>query len=75
MRSKLAEDLRREQRERFARMTPEERVLMAERLADEWIAQYMTAHRVDRSAAMKELRRSRQAGRRPSVSMDGRDDS
>jgi hypothetical protein len=71
MRSKLAEQLKQEQRERFAAMTPAERVAMSQRLGDEWLASYMAAHNVDRSSAMNVLRRSHRAGRRPSRSMDG----
>lgn len=75
MRSKLADELRREQRERFAAMTPEKRAAISERLGDEWIANYMSSHGVDRGTALRAVRRSRRAGRRPSLSMDGRGDS
>ena len=75
MRSRLAEELKREQRERFARMTPEARVAMAQRLGDEWIAATMATQHLDRRSALKLLRRSRRAGRKPSSSMDGRGDS
>ena len=74
MGSKLAGQLKQEQRDRFARMTPEERVAMAERLGREWLANFMSAHGVDRIAALNVLRRSRRAGRKPSRSMDGRRD-
>jgi hypothetical protein len=75
MRSKVAEQLRQEQRERFAAMSPSERVGMAERLGREWLADFTSANASTRQAALKVLRRSRRAGRRPSASMDGRDDS
>jgi hypothetical protein len=66
MRSALAEALRREQRERFARMTPAERIAMTARLAEEGLAMLMAAQRIDRTAAMHVLRRSRAVGRKPS---------
>lgn len=74
MRSKVAEQLRREQRERFAAMSPSERVAMAERLGRDWVAEFAAANASTRQAALKVLRRSRRAGRSPSASMDGRDD-
>jgi hypothetical protein len=72
MRSKLAEQLKQEQRERFARMTPAERVALTERLGEEGLAEYMTANRLDRVEAMKAIRRSRRSGRRPSRCFDER---
>jgi hypothetical protein len=72
--SKLMEDLRREQRERFARMTPEQLLAMSEQLGDEGLADYMSAHGVDRPTALQVFRRSRRAGRKPSVCMDSRND-
>lgn len=75
MRSRVAETLRSEQRARFAAMTAEDRVALALRLGDEWLASYMSLHQIDRRAAMNVLRRSRRTGRKPSHSMDGRDGS
>ncbi|HXI12630.1 MAG TPA: hypothetical protein VNM92_08285 [Thermoanaerobaculia bacterium] len=66
MRSKLAEQLKNEQRERFARMTPAERVALTERLGEEGLAEYMSAHGIDRTAAVKAIKLSRRLGRRPS---------
>lgn len=72
MRSRVAERLKEEQRNRFAAMTPEERAVLALRLGDEWLADTMSRSGLDRAAALEELRRSRRAGRKPSASMDGR---
>lgn len=73
MRSRVAEELKQEQRARFAKMTPDARVALARRLGDEWIAHTMAVENVDRQAALRLLRRSRRAGRKPSGCMDGRD--
>jgi len=72
MRSKLAEQLKQEQRERFARMTPAERVALTERLGEEGLAEFMSANGLDRAAAVKAIKRSRQLGRRPSRCFDER---
>jgi hypothetical protein len=73
MRSQVAETLKQEQRDRFAAMTPDERAALALRLGDEWLADTMARNHLDRRAALEVLRRSRQAGRKPSRSMDRRD--
>jgi hypothetical protein len=70
MRSRLAEKLKQEQRDRFAAMTPDERAALALRLGDAWIADSMARNGLDRRAALDALRRSRQAGRTPSRVMD-----
>ncbi len=72
MRSKLAEQLKQEQRERFASMTPAERVALTERLGEEGLAEYMSANGLDRAAAVNEIKRSRRLGRRPSRCFDER---
>lgn len=64
------EDLRREQRERMAKMTPAERVALVEKLGAEGLAAFMAAHHMDRQTALKAIRRSRRIGRRPSRSAD-----
>lgn len=74
MRSRVAETLKQEQRDRFAAMTPEERAALALRLGDEWLADTMARDQLDRHSALAILRRSRRAGRKPLRSMDGRDD-
>jgi hypothetical protein len=72
MRSRVAETLKQEQRDRFAAMTPDERAALALRLGDEWLADTMARNQLDRRAALEILRRSRRAGRKPSPSMDRR---
>jgi hypothetical protein len=72
MRSRLAETLKQEQRDRFAAMTPEQRAALALRLGDEWLTDSMSRSNLDRREALEALRRSRRAGRKPSRSMDGR---
>jgi hypothetical protein len=74
MRSRVAETLKQEQRDRFAAMTPEERAALALRLGAEWVSDAMSRHNLDRRGALELLRRSRRAGRKPSPSMDGRHD-
>ena len=68
--TRVNEDLRREQRERIGKMTPAERIALAERLGEEGLAAFMSAHDMDRATALKAIRRSRRVGRRPSVSAD-----
>ena len=72
MRSKLAGEMKEEQRGRFARMTPAERVALAGKLGEEGLAEYMTSNRVDRRTAIRAIRQSRRAGRRPSRCLDER---
>lgn len=72
MRSKLAEQLKQEQRERIALMTPAERVALSERLGEEGLAEYMSANGLDRAAAVQAIKRSRRLGRRPSRCLDER---
>lgn len=68
--SKVNEQLRRERRERISKLAPAERVALAEKLGEEGLAAFMSAHHLERSAAMKAIRRSRAVGRRRSVSAD-----
>lgn len=70
MRSRLAEELRREQARRALEMTPEERVAAALALGEQAIGDYMANHGVDRREAVRVLRRAGRAGRRPSACMD-----
>jgi hypothetical protein len=73
MRSKAAADLRRRQFERYAAMTPDERVALALRLGEEGLATYMATHGVDRRTAVARVRVTHRVGRRPSAS--DRDDA
>ncbi len=73
MRSRVAETLKQEQRDRFSSMTPDQRAALALRLGDEWLADSMSRDNLDRREALEALRRSRRAGRKPSRSMDRRD--
>jgi hypothetical protein len=73
MRSKLAEQLKKEQRERFAAMTPAERMDFVDRLSEETLREFMSANKIDRAEAIKRIKRSRRVGRRPSGCFDERD--
>ena len=66
----VSDDLRREQRERTEKMTPAERLALAEKLSEEGLAAFMAANGMDRRSALNAIRRSRRVGRRPSVSHD-----
>lgn len=66
----VADDLRHEQRERFAQMTPAERLALSERLGEEGLAEFMSANRLDRAEALQAIRRSRRVGRKPSRCFD-----
>lgn len=66
----VAGDLQREQRIRFAQMTPAERVALSVRLGEEGLAEFMSANALDRLSALKAIRRSRRLGRRRSASAD-----
>lgn len=66
----VADDLKKEQRERFARMTPAERVALSERLGEEGLAEFISANGLSRQAALRAIRRSRRVGRRPSACAD-----
>jgi hypothetical protein len=68
MRSKTAADLRQRQFERYAAMTPDERVALALRLGEEGLATYMATHGVDRRTAIARVRVTHRVGRRPSAS-------
>lgn len=68
MRSKAAADVRQRQFERYAAMTPAERVALALRLGEEGLATYMATHGVDRRTAIARIRATHRLGRRPSPS-------
>ena len=69
MRSRVADEVRREQAEEVMRMTPAERLALAQRLRERGIADFMQARRVTRAEAIAEIRRQRQIGRRASRCM------
>lgn len=73
MRSRLAEELRREQAQRALAMTPEERVAAALALGERAVLDYMANFGVDRAEAVRALRRAGRAGRRRSAVMDEAD--
>jgi hypothetical protein len=64
--NKVANDLREQQRERLARMTPEQRVREALELGQRDIAIHAAAHGLHPDEARRRLERAAQAGRRPS---------
>lgn len=64
--SRVADQMRREELARHARMTPAERMVEAFRLGQEAITAYAAAHGVDRDEARRRLERAAQVGRRPS---------
>ena len=72
MHSRLGEQLKEEQRARFAAMTPAQRVALSERLGEEGLAEYMSAHGLDRAEAVRAIKRSRRVGRPPSRCFDER---
>lgn len=69
-RSKVAEELQREDAAAIAAMTPEERLELAFELGRRGVEMYMSAHHVDRETASRALKRAGQAGRRYSRCMD-----
>lgn len=62
----MANNLREQQRERLARMTPDERVQEALALGRRDIATHAAAHGLEHEEARRRLERAAQAGRRPS---------
>jgi hypothetical protein len=64
----VADELRQEQRAAMLRLSPAERIRLALELGARDLALFMEASGLDREAALRELRRRRAAGRRPSKS-------
>jgi hypothetical protein len=62
--------LKAEQRERFLRMTPAERVALSERLGEEALRMLMASRSLDRATAIRVIRLSRRAGRFRSGCLD-----
>lgn len=69
-RSKVAEDLGREDALAVAAMTPDERLRLAFELGRRAVDMYMEAHHVDFATAVRALKRAGQAGRQYSRCMD-----
>ena len=69
-RSRVAEELRREQDEATLAMSPQERVALAFELGRRVVEMYMQAHDVDLDTASRAVKRAGQAGRRYSRCMD-----
>ena len=68
MPSKLAAEVRRRQFERYAAMTPDERVALALRLGEEGLATYSATHGLERRAAIARIRAIHRLGRPHSAS-------
>ena len=69
MRSKVAEELQKEQMEDFARRTPGERVALVRAARERGLRLYMAGQHVDRETAINLIRRERQLGRKHSRCM------
>ncbi|MFN7943375.1 MAG: hypothetical protein U0X73_17415 [Thermoanaerobaculia bacterium] len=63
MRSRLAEALRREDREAVLALPPDERIALAQRLGDEALAAYCAASGLSVEEARRAFERQRQEGR------------
>lgn len=70
MRSRVAEQVREEQRREMLALTVEERIEQALALGRRDVEFYMAANQVDRPTAMRRLREVTRAGRNPSKSND-----
>lgn len=66
----VADDLRREDREAFAKLPLEERVRRVFEMGEIGLEAFRQAQGVDRETAIRLLQRRRQAGRRPSKCME-----
>jgi predicted transcriptional regulator len=60
----VADDLRREQREKILAMTPAQRIALVESMLEEGLALYAAGQQVTREEAIRQIRASRQRGRR-----------
>ena len=67
MRSRVAEEVREEQRREILAMSAEERIELVHRLSEEGIALLMASENIDRDEAIRRIRKSHARGRRPSV--------
>jgi hypothetical protein len=64
--SKVAAEARAAQLDAIRRMTPDERVRLAEEISERDLQFYMAFQNVDRIEALRAIRRERQAGRQHS---------
>lgn len=69
-RSKVAEEIRAEQRERNLAMSLDERFALMLRMGEEALQTFMAANGLTRDEAMRRLEHARQSGRRPSRIME-----
>jgi hypothetical protein len=67
MRSRVAEEVREQQRREMLALSVEERVELARRLGEEGTAMLMAAEDIDRDEAVARIQRMHARGRRPSV--------
>ena len=70
MRSRIADESRREQQLRAAEMSAADRLATALAMGERAISDYMKNFRVSRAAAVRILRQAGQAGRRYSACLD-----
>jgi hypothetical protein len=63
-------DLRREGRARVAAMAPHDRLATQPQFGEQGLGEIMSAHGIDRQAALRLVRSSRRSGRRPSACLD-----
>jgi hypothetical protein len=66
----VLDDLRREDRVEFARMSPDELLALTSRLGDEALDALMESRGIGLEEALRIVHRSRRAGRRPSRCLD-----
>lgn len=65
----VADDLRREQREKILAMTPAQRIAMVEAAVEDGIALFAAGQHLTREEAVRRIRSSKQRGRRLSRCM------
>jgi hypothetical protein len=65
----VADDLKQQDRERVAKLSPEERMRLALELGERDLALFCAAQGLDRAEGIREIRRRRQLGRLPSAVM------
>lgn len=65
----VADDLRRQDRERVAALSPEARIHLAFELGERDLTLFCAAQGLEKAEAIREIRRRRQVGRLPSAVM------